>query len=98
VSFSVSRELYVDRNIEVLQPVVRNQCGVSELSMEAPPSLLIHEPLPHLTCHVSSITNMPEPSGEDASLSKSQSFNMKLPASCDPPSDMNPPKEAVWIV
>jgi hypothetical protein len=41
---------------------------------------------------------MPDLSGEGASSSKSQSFNVKLPATCDPPSDMNPPKEAVWIV
>jgi hypothetical protein len=37
----------------------------------------------------------------DESLSPSAASkinNLRLPATCDPPSDQNPPKQAVWIV
>jgi hypothetical protein len=28
----------------------------------------------------------------------SKTTNLRLPATCDPPADQNPPKQAVWIV
>jgi hypothetical protein len=42
---------------------------------------------------------MPEVSGDGSSSTKSSKiFDIKLPATCDPPGEGNPPKEAVWIV
>jgi hypothetical protein len=63
----------------------------------SPHKVIIVHPLPQSYINWHGTHSM----AEDASPSPTAALkiaNLNLPAQCDPPSETNPPKQAVWIV